>query len=256
MLDRAQVLSQVLGSGSKPVERLVAWLNDGARNVVERASAASFLGQARGEAAARAALLAHRKDPHPLVRFYVTEALGQLRPVARDALTEALTDPLRTIRMSAYGALAHVDPRLRDDPAHAKVRAAYEHRRDVILADDPRHLVDQALGLLVQKRADEAEALLRRAVAISDPVPDHRVKLVRVLLHQGKLDEVQRQLDALAKAAPNGQATRFTRAFLHLYRGQPAEFLRIAEPLAREGYETKSLLGAAAHARRQLGMPP
>ncbi|MEZ4474194.1 MAG: ammonia-forming cytochrome c nitrite reductase subunit c552 [bacterium] len=253
--DRAQVLSQVFGGGEVPVDRLVAWLDDPERSIIERASAGNFLGSARGNGRALAALLRHRHDAHPLVRFYVVDGLSGHLPASATALREALADPRRVIRVRAYEALHLFDPSLETDAAFAAVRHEAEVRQQIILADDPRHVSDQALWAFTQHRLDDAERLLRRAVAIADPVPAQRTNLVRFLLENQRYDEAERELLVLEANDPAGEPTRFARALFLMHRGRFAEALPVIEALLAGGAEDAPVLRQMRDvARQRLGL--
>jgi len=104
LVERAETLDAVFAGRPPPVDVLISWLDDLEASLVERASAAKFLVKAPKSQAARDALLRHRKDPHPLVRFNVVGALANF-PDTRYAIYEALADERRIVRVAAFESL-------------------------------------------------------------------------------------------------------------------------------------------------------
>ncbi|MEZ4467438.1 MAG: hypothetical protein R3F43_24085 [bacterium] len=189
------------------------------------------------------------------MRFYVVDGLSGHLPASATALREALADPRRVIRVRAYEALHLFDPSLETDAAFAAVRHEAEVRQQIILADDPRHVSDQALWAFTQHRLDDAERLLRRAVAIADPVPAQRTNLVRFLLENQRYDEAERELLVLEANDPAGEPTRFARALFLMHRGRFAEALPVIEALLAGGAEDAPVLRQMRDvARQRLGL--
>ncbi len=249
MVERASALAAIFAGEPAPTATLARWLDDGAGSVVQRASAAFFLGDAENGPDAMAALLKHRHDPHPLVRYYVVGGLGSFdAPAAVEALREATADPARVVRVRAYETLVLRRPEVSRDPALAKVRAEVAHRMDVVRADDPRALAQEAAALFLRDEPAAAERLLRRGAAIGGPVEAPRVELVQFLIGQNRPDEAEREV---AQLDPAGDGARLSRALLLLARGRPVEARAMLDALAAEGRGGP----AVEQFRRMLGGP-
>jgi predicted CXXCH cytochrome family protein len=221
MLERVETLTPLFTGGPVPVATLTRWLADPTESIIARASAALFLGDAHPDPDALRALLEHRHDPQPLVRFYVVCGIAAFdAPPALDALREALADPARVVRVRAYETLVVRRPEIDRDPAFAQVRAEQARRADVVRADDPRALSQEAMARYLRGDASGAEQRLRDAAAIGGPVEAPRLELVQFLVGTGHLDEAEREMAALDPAGvPGGVA----RALLLLARGRNDE---------------------------------
>lgn len=259
LLDRAEVLSKVFGEGKGllPVDALVRWLDDTGENVIQRASAARFLGRATSSSEALDALLRHRRDTHPLVRFYVIDALSSFSG-GKAALLDGLHDSRRSIRVRAYEALRLLDPEFERDPSTglARVRAEHQHRHEVIRADDPRMLSQMALARFLRGEKTEAERLLRRGVALTKRMPELRVHLVQLLLHTGRLGEADAQVRELEAIAPGSEEAGTTRAQLLMALGRPREALRVVEDLIRAGQGSETVRHMQATLRQRVWPGP
>lgn len=240
MLERAEVLSAVFGGGPVPVATLSRWLDDPSRSVIERASAARFLGDAAQDPATCATLRRHLDDTHPLVRFYVVDALPRCRDLA--ALRAALTDARRVVRVRAYEALRVLAPEVEGDPALAGVRAEYLARRAGPRVDDPRDLSDEALLQFSRGDAPEAERLLRRAVALTWPVPAARGDLAQLLIRLGRLADAEAEVRALEARWPESNTALLTRGVLLLKRGRRLEARAYFDRLVAKGYRIPVVL--------------
>ena len=261
VLARADVLRRVFAD-APPVEALTRWLDNPAASVVERASAARFLGGAQGDQSAYDALLRHRDDPQPLVRFYVADALASVMgPRARDALHGMLADKARTVRVRAYEALVLIDPRLdrladAASPANpegqrvAQVRKEYRVRLQQIRPDDPRALAPSALVAYQLGHIDEAERILRQTAAIGGDVPGFRTDLIQFLLERGRVDEAATEADKLAAVDPEGVPALLTRGQVLLSRGRAAEARVLLERAAAKGEPPPVLVQTLDAARR------
>ena len=253
-LQRAEVLDQVLsGKGaSVPVPVLVDWLDNTAESIIQRGSAAKFLGTAARVPEANEALLRHLHDSEPVVRYYVVDALAHRGHLA--ALREALSDPARTVRLRAFEGLYMLNPTIakETEPLVARVAAEYRHLQDVVRGDDPRLVA--AVALTHFKRGDllETERLLRHGVALTEPVPNLRVELIQFLLHQGRLDEVAREVEELEAVDPDSVAARACRARLLFALEQHDAALPMVQSLIDEGKAPKWLLDVQAVILRSM----
>lgn len=154
-------------------------------------SAIRALGQI-GDAAAVESLLAVLAAPavDPNVRLEAVTALGELRaPAAADALMDVAGDPWPSMRAQALRALARTDPDRflfalsgLDDDRHWSVRAAIAGalgslgsevvipRLMTMLGDGDRRVVPAVLSALVQLKAPDLEAVLRKHLDDPDVV--------------------------------------------------------------------------------------
>ncbi len=255
MLERASVLSEVF-AGRPPVEPLTRWLDNPAASIIERASAASFLGVGGRDEQALACLLRHRNDPEPLIRYSVVDGLAHIFDLrARDAIREALRDTTRSVRIAAYMALDAIDPSFANDPAPevAAVRAEVKQWNEVVRVDDPRPLSFLALTAMRRGRTGDAETLLRRSAALSGDVPDARGNLVSFLVSQRRLDEAAAEVAKLQSVEPNGQIARFAQGQLLLARGDAAAARALFQKLVDDGKRNPEILAALRAAERVTG---
>ncbi len=255
VLARADVLRQVFAE-RPPVEPLARWLDNPAASVVERASAARFLGAVERDPRAFEALARHADDPLPLVRYFVADALGSLgdRGVD-DVLKKMCADSARTVRVRAFEALVLRHPELTEspDPAYAAVRKEYQARADLVRPDDPRSLAPMALMAYQLGHVDVAEKLLRRTAAIGRDVPGFRSDLIQFLMERNRMDEAQVEVDKLAKADPEGMASTFMRGLVLLARGRAADALPFLEKASTRPEAPPMLFQALAAARQAAG---
>ena len=258
--ERAAVLKRVF-SGDTPVAELIAWLDDTTLNVVQRSSAAGFLGKAFGDPNAEAALLRHINDPDPLVRYYVTRGLAPYQSAASlTAMRRALQDPVRTVRVSAYEGLFYTLPQIDKDPdpTLTKVREEFRERRDRVRVDDPRDSSTLAYWFFSRGNIKEAEKHLRRGVALAPRLPRTRADLVQFLLQAGQIDEAVTEVEVLLKLAPNSQATLLAHGLTLLSQKRPAEAIVPLQRLVDSGRADTTVTKALELAKRavQIGILP
>jgi len=254
-LARAKVLQRVFAADGRglPVPELIAWLDNTAESIIQRASAASYLGQARGSADAVEALRRHRHDSDPVVRYYVIDGLAQHRGTEA-TLREALGDRARTVRLRAFEELLLRSPSVRSDPDPqvARVTAEHKHLERTVSGDDPRGLSARALAAFRHRDVKEAERLLRYGVALSEPVPKLRMDLIQLLVSQGRLNEVAAEVAKLREADPRGVETLAAQARLLMALGRFSEALTVMEPLFAAGTAPEWLGAIRATALRKL----
>ncbi|MDY0062838.1 MAG: ammonia-forming cytochrome c nitrite reductase subunit c552 [Myxococcota bacterium] len=267
LVERAETLAGIFAAAEAenppplPVATLIRWLDDTGENIVQRASAASFLAGARDDPHALAALLRHQHDSAPLVRYNVIGALAAFagaHPPARTALRQALRDRWLTIRGRAYEGLFILDPTLAQDPAPevARVRAEYAERNTRVRADDPRLLSEMALWRLGRGELALAEQLLRQGLRLTGGVIDLRFQLLQLLLHTGRLTEAEQEVAAVEARVPGSLEAGTLRAQLLLVQGRPAEALRIAEGLRARGLTSELLEAIMTRAGWQRELAP
>lgn len=224
---------------------LVGWLDDPARSIIERASAARFLAEAGRDPDACAALVRHAGDPDPLVRFWVIYSIARCTGEAtRRVLRDALDDPRRVVRVRAYENLHFLEPEVEDDPSLARVRAEFRHRREEVRGDDPRGLSSAAIRDFALGRPEQAEAKLRHAVRLTWPVPRARVDLAQLLVRRGRLDAAEREIRALETRHPDAAGTRLARGLLLIAQGRHVEARPYFDRLVAEGNRTPLVLQA------------
>ncbi len=260
---RVQVLAQSFGEGPPPVEALVEWLDDPERTLIERASAAHLLERAglvpdevlspdlRGRATD--ALLRHRGEAHPLIRFHVYRSLSAFAaPRARAAVREALGDPRRTIRVEAYTALSFLEPEYLEAQrdALAGVRAEYEHRVVEVEGDNPDWKRELAMQRFRRGDPARAEALLREAVAIAPRMPGPTADLARFLLASGRPADAERFVSRLESVAPDHELTGLARGEMLVAEGRPAAAVGLYERMLARGQRSPDVHAALAAARR------
>ncbi len=252
MRARAEVLSAAF-DGRPDVPRLVGWLDDPSRSLVERSSAAEILGDARPSPVARAALARHVGDPHPLVRHNALRALSLFDgPEARAALRTALGDEARIVRVAAFQALSFLEPALMKEKGAVveQARAETQHRREVVRVDDPRWMSNRALWHHMRGERAEAEALLRRAVTLSPRMPGRRADLVQLMVESGRLKEAERLLNELRAVAPEAPMTGIAEATVLLARGRARQAVQVLEALDQELPLVQRALRVARQAAR------
>jgi tetratricopeptide (TPR) repeat protein len=266
---------------------LVAVASDAAQPAIVRASALALLlpGSTDAADAVRAALA----DPDPLVRLGALEAAAGLEPGARlAAAAPRLRDPLRAVRTAAGRTLAEVPPALwspADRSALAAALAEYRAAQGVYAerpeahvslgalhatfgeADAARREYETALRLgpwfapgyvnladleRAAGRDAEAEALLRRALAIAPDLAATRYALGLTLVRLGRHAEALPELERAAALAPEVPRYALAEALLRLERGDRAAATRIARDLlARwpEDADARALLAELESAR-------
>jgi len=254
-LQRAEVLDKVFAGkhAEVPVPVLVEWLDNTAESIIQRASAAKFLGKAPRVREATEALRRHLHDSDPVVRYYVVDALARHRRTSA-ALREALGDRARTVRLRAFEALYMLNPAIAKDtdPRVARVATEYRHLQDVVRGDDPRQVAAVALAHFERRDLRETERLLRHGVKLTEPVTHLRVELIQFLLHQGRLDDVIREVEALEAVDPESVAARACRARLLFAQQKPEAALPMVQRLEDEGQAPKWLLDVRAVILRRM----
>ncbi len=258
MRSRAEVLKVALTPDARtPASVLAGWLDDTSRNVVERCSAAEMLRHGDNSTLAKAALLRHAEDQHPLVRYYVVSALEAFPGAdVEAALRRATSDARRIVRVRGYVALIQRTPSVADEPAMATVREEHRVREEDVRVDDPRSKSHDALWHFQRGEMAQAETLLRDGAAMTWPVPGMRADLVQFLIEQGRLDDADAEVRALEENDARSMAARMSRAFLLMGQRRPAEALPLLDGLLDEGVSTPVIEQARGQAAAQIGAPP
>jgi predicted CXXCH cytochrome family protein len=202
---------------------------------VLRASAARLMAGLEQTQAAQGAWTQALGDSDPMVRSAAAFALAEAgtgdAEVER-ALVAAAGDPVRAVRSNAAFGLRHSD-RTKLSPAQSAALAdALGQWRETarLLADSPE--TQHALGLLEagQNRLPEAEAALRRAVAIEPRAVPARYDLAMLLAGAGRVEDARRELEALV-----ARDDRFAPAWyaLGMIHGEQKRWSESAEALGR-----------------------
>ncbi|MBI5513254.1 MAG: HEAT repeat domain-containing protein [Deltaproteobacteria bacterium] len=212
-----------------------------------------------GHSAARDALLAlARRDPSASVRAAAVVALGGLGPEAGPALTEALSDPDRLVRMMAPASLAAAAPSeaeavlgpfLTPEPGELSLEAAR--------ALASRHVARAEDYLLASLSSPRAGVRAQAAVAVSMLARDRARELARHLEHPDP--EVSLRIAALLVRRPELRAGALST--LRGLAARPDGFvaIRALAALAAEGQEhtlepVTEALGAREAAVRRLAV--
>jgi predicted CXXCH cytochrome family protein len=284
----AQALAAGRGAGAAAERARVGVASDATQPAIVRASALALLIPRSGSAAdaVRAALA----DADPLLRLGALESAPALP--AEDRLAAAaplLRDPLRAVRIAAARTLADVPPAL-SGPAERAVLAGglAEYRAaQLVYADRPEAHVSlgalhAAFGELDAARREyetalrlgpwfvpayvnladlerasgrdvDAEALLRRALAIAPNVAESHYALGLTLVRQKRHAEALPELERAAALAPDAQRYAFAWALLLHERGDAPAARKVLDGiLARwpEDADARALLAELGAAER------
>ena len=198
-----------------------------------RAVAANLLWRWADDAKVKAALLAHLKDEHPLVR---EKAVGALEPLVQSGDPEAMTalnamldDPMRCVRVAAAWVLrARLDLQSR---AGRDLQLALSQE-----ADQPLGQYRQAMFQLSRQQPAEALAHLQKAIAWDPFSPPFRCMSAVVLNQLGRTAEALDALTEAEKLAPQDPQIPYARAMNLARSGRLQEARAAADrALAIEG---------------------
>ncbi len=238
MLERAETLDQIFNQKRYPLSILIRWAEDSSLSLVERGSAAHFLGERPEAPKALAPLLRLVQDPHPLIRYYAVGSLARRsEPQAQEAVERALKDPRRILRVRAFDALRLIREELDRDPRYAQVAAEWRAREEQIRVDDPRMKSDLAMLYYSRGDLDRAEQTLKQGVQLMAQVPGMRMDYIHFLLHSSRLEEAEAQQRILEANDPGGLASRTALGIILLARAQPESALKIFEELIQAGHK-------------------
>ncbi|MBU0553864.1 ammonia-forming cytochrome c nitrite reductase subunit c552 [Myxococcota bacterium] len=256
MIERAEVLHDAFKNKKINVPILASWLSDTSKDLITRSSAAKILGDHPSPESMKA-LLSHKNDPHPLIRYYVMDSLGQF-PLeeARHALFDALEDKTRVVRGRAYTALRLVHPEIEFDPRYARQHDEWLVRERQVRSDEPRFKSDMAMHRFSAGDLKGAEELLLHAIKVSGAVPGVRMDYIHFLLHSRRLDEAEAQARIIEEMHPNTTPARASRGLIFLGRGEAEAALKIFEALHAEGVKGAVIDQGLEAARLQLSRRP
>ncbi len=256
MLERAGILEKVFLRAEIPVKALIAWLSVPGRSLVERASAADFLGRAAPDPEALEALLKTVQDQHPILRYYAANSLLRFQDSrAQEALTKLLKDPYRALRLRAFTALRLKHPEMDRDPRWAELQEEWRHAEERVWIDDPDLKSQAAMVHFQRGEWEQVEVIFQRLLKTSGRVPRFRMEYLQFLLQQRRFKEAQKQQHLLAQDDPRGLAPRVAQGFIALAQGQGREALRLFDGLIAEGNLNPELMQARWRAVQLLNRP-
>jgi len=186
------------------LERATFWNREYELNPADKQAAAEYatalrqIGNAeRGAQIAEQALSMHPEDPGLLMAFGAARIDEGRAPAAIDPLTRAAN--ARAGEWKPWSLLGVAHDMLEE---YDLARARYE-RALSLSPNQPSVLSNLAMNRLQVGEVEEAERLLRQALAAGNPPPQARQNLAMVLALQGRFDEAERYalIDVPALAA-------------------------------------------------------
>lgn len=136
------------------------------------------------------------------------------------------------------GALAVVDGVIGREPANTE---AWKLKGDLLL--------------YTKNQPDEALAAYRKTLQIDAKYGPAHLAILSLLLQQGKVDDVEKQLEQLKAIAPNSPQTKFYEAQLAYAKKDFKRVRELAQPLQQLAPNNAQLLQLAGAAELQLGAP-
>nr|WP_274629022.1 multiheme c-type cytochrome [Mesorhizobium shangrilense] len=196
------------------VEALRALLADREQAGIVKGSAVAEIGRLGGEAAL-ADVKAASEDPDPLVRLGAAQAAGNLPPELRiDAVGRLLADETRAVRVAAATALGSAptadllgDQRRSFDAALEDLRAYVQSNADMAEAHNT-----YGLFLIGQRRVDEAEAALRRAISLDGSLAGAHANLAELYRATAQNEKSERTYAAAIAILPEDPLLRYGHA--------------------------------------------
>jgi predicted CXXCH cytochrome family protein len=191
-------------------------------DAVRRASAATLLGPLEPHPEVARALLRAAGDADPLVRSAAVRGLGDVlareeMPPVRAALYEALSDPVRLVRLRAAWALRKTPAAsLPNGERGALDRATAEWRQALaVIADTPQ--AHYNLGVFLGDRGQLVEAVeaYRRAILLEPAALAARYNLALLLTKLGRHTDAEDELRSIRTQVPNWPEASFALGLLH-----------------------------------------
>lgn len=212
---RADAFSQARKGDAAAIPALRAILADSSQGGWIRANAAGYLGGFPNDPVAYDAVLAAFADSDPLVRATAVMSLrphaGQ-RPVAASALSGLLSDPVRTVRMSAAISLVALGVKQipgENGPRFESAKQLYRSRA-ALNADDPQQQFAAARFFLLAGELDSAVAAFRATLRL-DPAIPAQFLLARALVEKRDLPAAR---EVLNNVPPNNPLYTQSQALL------------------------------------------
>ncbi len=203
LVRRADAFTQARQGDAKAIPALLQILSDPSGGPLIRANAAGYLGSFSSDPSAYDALLRSFADPEPLVRATaataISPAAAQREALAND-LVKLLSDPIRTVRMSA--AIAMVAMGVRPFPGEAgeryeRAKALYRARAALDSDDAQQQLAAGKFSFLSGDMAGAVAAF--RATLKLDPTIPAQYYLARSLAEESDYSSARKILNAIPR---------------------------------------------------------
>ena len=214
--------------------------------------AQSLLAQRR--LGALVALEAEGLPPRVAADLAGIKALGELAQGRLEEADRRIQEALALSPQARWLRLA----RARLDQARGKDDAALETLRALAfgeIRDEAAELAAVMLGVTerVRGRLDAALAALERALELNAANHGARVQRVLVLLRLGRLEDADRDLKILARAAPRDPQALYARGMRALMGGRPQEGLELLQTASEAAPQSVPVLVALGLAHAALG---
>lgn len=239
---------------------LAAYVSDGTKPGIRRASAAALLGGGEGDPTATGAALSRAAaDPDPLVRLGAAEGIEGLPPDARAQLAAPLLrDPVLTVRIEAARALLGVPREAMSAAERADFDAALAEYVKSQNVDADRAEAHLNLAAVALARGDlaAAEAEYRTALARSPALGAAWANLADLYRAQGRDDEAEKTLRQGLAAAPHDPGLHHALGLTLVRRKRLAEAvkeLRVAAEIPPERPHFVYVYGVALDAAGRTG---
>ena len=190
------------------IEALRALVADSQQAGIVKGSALAEMGRLGGDAVV-ADVRTAAGNADPLVRLGAAQAAGNLPPELRlEAVGKLLADETRAVRVAAVTALGSApttdllgDQRRSFDAALEDLRAYVQANADVAEAQNA-----YGLFLMGQRRADEAEAALRRAISLDSSLAGAHANLAELYRATGQNEKSESTYVEAIKISPEDPA--------------------------------------------------
>lgn len=237
--------------------RLLALLDHPDASSIARATALAALSE-YPSAAASARLRAAAQDPEPLVRLAALQSLHIL-PVQEQerVLLSRLDDPLRAVRIEAARiAVAIPDERLSGTDRVRRDAALRELiDSETIHLDRPEAHLNLALIRLAQGRLDEAEVLLREALAMDPRFVPARINLADLYRASARDSEVSVLLEEGLRLDPDSADLEHALGLLRVRQGNRPAALELLAAASRRAPDNSRYAYVYAVALIDAGKP-
>ena len=181
---------------------------------IVKGSAIAEMSRVGGEAVL-ADVKAAAANSDPLVRLGAAQAAGNLPPELRlEAIGTLLADETRAVRVAAVTALGNAPTTdLLGDQRRA-FDAALEDLRSYVQANSDMAEAQNSYGLFLmgQRRADEAEAALRRAIALDSSLAGARSNLAELYRATGQNGKSENTYAEAIRISPDDPMLRYGHA--------------------------------------------
>lgn len=212
--ERPEHFSTALLAGStrepEAAPLLIELIRDTLQPDIARATAVWYLGQIGGDASAFEALLGAVKDHDPMLRIEAINALMIMSAEERmQVFTPLLTDPIRSVRITAANGLADIAPELFDAAnreAHQKAMEDYQTYLSMN-ADFPMGQITKAQYYERTQQRQKAKEAYQYALRQDNQAHAARINLASLYNADGQNEEALKALQTIIKLEPeHGQA--------------------------------------------------